>query len=213
MFFKISSALLCAAALLPSPSQAGLVDLFDESMATGFYVNDMPGGTLTYSADTQKLLYVSNGPFDIYTDWFGSTTFVASFEGTFTWQVSVFPKGQVLKPGTMTWFGDVGSGTELLATGRVRRIGFDVLLCNAAPDPSDPVDGPYCDWQTPQARIKITFVHPILEGLGKYIVAFPNLERLFGPDPPFLESFGCGPALPCNHFSDAAIFAVKKQKP
>ena len=205
MFLKIASALICAAALLPAPSHAALGDLFEESMATGFYVNDEPAGTLTYSADTQKLLYVSTGTFDIYTDWFGSQTFVASFEGTFTWQASVSAKGQVLAPGTMTWYGDVGAGVELLATGIVKRIGFDVLFCSAPTDPSQ-----FCDWQTPQALIKITFAHPILEDLGKYIVAFPNLERLFGPKPPFLESFSCGPALSCDHFSDAAIFAVKK---
>ena len=150
---------------------------------------------------------MGNGPFQIT----GGSYF---FHGTFTWQVSVSAEGRVLQPGTMTWFGDVGSGTELLATGIVRKIGFDRVTCIEEPGPFETIDRPYCDWDEAQALIRTTFLHPILSDLGRNIVTLASVQRLYGPDPLFLESFECGPApRACNYYSDNAIIGVDVPEP
>ena len=197
----ISTLFLFAATVLPSLTQAIPADLQDLLRRhNGYSVTDGTQGTLDYSANTQQLLYVSNGSFR----YDSPEGFIGDFAGTFTWQVSVSDDGRVLQPGTMTWFGDVGSGTELLATGIVRRIVFDHISC----------EGPSCGWGTPSALMRTTFLHPVLSDLGRNMISLVSVLRPFGSNPPFLESFSCGPNEPgCNYFSDSVVAGLNIPEP
>lgn len=207
----ISALFLFAATVLPSLTQAiplGLQDLLGRH--NGYSVTDGTQGTLDYSANTRQLLYVSNGSFR----YDSPEGFIGNFTGTLTWQVSVSDDGRVLQPGTMSWFGDVGSGTELLATGIVRRILFDHLSCTDEPDPSEPVEGPFCGWGTPSALLRTSFLHPVLSDLGRNMISLVSVLRPYGPNPPFLESFSCGPNVPgCNYFSDSVVAGLNIPEP
>jgi hypothetical protein len=197
--------------LLASPdAHAGLVNLDDDSIRTG-YVANLVHESLRYDADSQWMTYNSLSPFN-YSNRLGCSfpcePHEETFDGLLAWGAGVDASGHVLDGGAMTWLGNFGSGLEVLATGSLLQIGS----AGSLPPIPLPGNGTIYRLASLQFLFDLNFLDQRVEGMGnRILLAFEQEFESLTPEP-FANDFHCAGETPggsifpnCDRFSTSGL--------
>jgi hypothetical protein len=189
----------------PSLASAALIENLDRpELRTGYVANFYFHELLSYDAGADRLSYSVSGPFDFSNRLSCTAPCVPShlvFDGSLSWNAGVNEDGAVTDPGTMSWLGDLGSGSELLATGELLKVG----AASVAPSPEPGVTS----FGNLQFLLDFDFLDTRLSGMGDQMLLLFEQQFRTAFATPFHESFECGagheshfPTLPrCAYFS------------
>jgi hypothetical protein len=157
---------------------------FDFSVNAAFPATE----TMHYDSASQRLSYAAAGTFDLLFDT------VERFPGFFAWEASINSAGEVLDSGSMLWFGDLGAGNQLLATGKVRDIGFH----------SSAHTNEGFDYFSFRAVFENLFLSPEVAGFGPRMGLFFELSLLGLDAPIFSSNFACDLRVPTQCPADGS---------
>jgi hypothetical protein len=213
-------AILVASWLMVAPLEATAISRDDPLFKhlTG-YVSDVlqfNNQSLRYNADTNLLSYFASGLMNH--DQRGCTAIACDpiylqFDGLFVWSAQVNERGKVTNPGSMLWYGDFGSGLEVLASGHLRQVDASHLwFVNPEPFPST-------ELAQFSALFSLDFLDHRVAGMGNHIwfdfnhtFNFPGqqLASLFS------TSFECSrrdPTSPCSVWSEPGLLGIRVPEP
>lgn len=125
------------------------------------------------------------------------------FQSAFTWSANIDEQGSVTNAGSMQWFGDFGSGLELLASGSIKDVGFEAVN---PPGGSGP-------WTLLGMQVLLANSLPgaTLDFGREFIL---NMEIVLESpfDSPFRADFSCEPTC-SNYFSDTHVAMLRVDEP
>jgi hypothetical protein len=138
-----------------------------------------------------------------------------SFNGLFTWDVGVNEHG-LIDAGSMRWFGDLGSGLELLASG-------------SALDVTHTPPNIFHDFNVTQflrlsSIFSVDYLNPFVSGMGNQIWFDFERQLTFRSitQSPFAQDFECGPGSPthspdgsfsCSAWSTSGLIGLQVPEP
>lgn len=126
------------------------------------------------------------------------------FQSAFTWTANIDEQGSVTNGGSMQWFGDFGSGLQLIASGDVKDVGF-----GAANPPGG--SGPWT-FLGMQVLLANSLPGAAVIDLGREFILNMELVLETPFDSPFKQDFSCAPTCD-NYWSDTHVAALRVDEP
>ncbi|MGH8179223.1 MAG: hypothetical protein ACREV5_23440 [Steroidobacter sp.] len=158
--------------------------------------------SMSYDSDSQRLSYAALGQFELH-----RPASSLSFDGFFAWQVSVDAFGELLDRGSMLWFGDLGNGNQLLASGTLRDIGFGQL--------GDA--GGVFSFTSFRAVFDNNYLDDAVADFGPRMGLFFEVSLLLTDPSPFTSDFACDlsnpPQCPGSYFSTSGLTKIVVPEP
>jgi hypothetical protein len=187
-----------AAALLLVIGVVGDADAIPSSnpYRTG-YIANVYQEHLLYDSSTDRLSYTGWNRFDYRNDPPCPCDMTVTFNGLFVWDVGVDEHG-LTDAGSMRWYGDLGSGLELLASG-------SALDVTHAP-PNIFHDFNVTNFLRLSSVFSVDYLNPFVSGLGNQIWFDFERQLTFRSitQSPFAQDFECGPGSN-NHSPDGSF--------
>lgn len=217
---RIICSFLLACAVLIQSKEADAIPITSDPLDRIAWESDRTGQlafigreTARYDESADRLSYFASGQGRLHTNYFSPPEDVATnFTSALSWTVGVGETGALTDSGLMLWFGDFGTGFELLASGSVADLGFKGRNQIAG----------HNTFSTLQLVFDFNYLNPLIAGFGDAMVLSFEQQFTLLDTTPFERDWGCGfglsmggPADPfrCSYFSTSTVAGVKVPEP